>query len=316
MAFCVNCGIDTRGAVALCPQCYRDPAVPSSQWAKQINHIIGRADGNHYRDFSFKGEKFSLIVAILITFFAIISLSVVTLGILPIFLAIQFFKVRFDWMRTRARLMPVTEDSYPNLFRMARVAAGRLRIPVPKMFVKQSPVLNAYTTGIFDDGWIVLNSALIESLSDDEIMTIIGHEMGHIKLRHVTWLIFTNTGEQGVGFGWVSLLLWPIFNTWSHRSEYSADRAGLIATGSVDACVRAELKLMTGKSLPADFDLQAWLKNVMGEKETITETVSQLMFDSHPFARRRVRQIVNYSRTDEFKQIWQTYSKPDPAIAG
>jgi STE24 endopeptidase len=50
---------------------------------------------------------------------------------------------------------------------------------------KDTATVNAYVTGLFGTKRIVLWDTLLKKLEDDEILVIMGHEMGHYVLNHV-----------------------------------------------------------------------------------------------------------------------------------
>jgi len=66
--------------------------------------------------------------------------------------------------------------------------AGRIDYPLTKLFVvdgsKRSSHSNAYMFGFGKNKRIVLFDTLMTQVSDDEILSILGHELGHWKLNH------------------------------------------------------------------------------------------------------------------------------------
>jgi Zn-dependent protease with chaperone function len=72
--------------------------------------------------------------------------------------------------------------------------------------------VNAYVTGIGSTKRIVLWDTLLEKLDDDQIEFIMGHEMGHYVLGHVTMLIFGGTAVV-----LVALLFIHKFSRWILR---------------------------------------------------------------------------------------------------
>jgi STE24 endopeptidase len=52
---------------------------------------------------------------------------------------------------------------------------------------KRSAHSNAYFFGFWKNKRIVLFDTLIRNLNIDEIVSVIGHELGHWKYRHVFW---------------------------------------------------------------------------------------------------------------------------------
>ncbi|KAG7350859.1 peptidase family M48-domain containing protein [Nitzschia inconspicua] len=79
--------------------------------------------------------------------------------------------------------------------------ADKLSYPLKKLFVvdgsKRSSHSNAYMYGFGSNKRIVLFDTLMEQVSDDEILAILGHELGHWKLGHT----LTNFCVTQVYFG-------------------------------------------------------------------------------------------------------------------
>ena len=79
--------------------------------------------------------------------------------------------------------------------------ADRLKYPLKKLFVmdgsKRSSHSNAFMFGFGSNKRIVLFDTLMEQVHDDEILAILGHELGHWKLGHT----LTNFAVTQVYFG-------------------------------------------------------------------------------------------------------------------
>ena len=69
---------------------------------------------------------------------------------------------------------------------------------LPEVYVKQSSIVNAYTVSRTSNNndnnnnknnksVIVLHSALIELLSEDELLCVLSHELSHIKCAHAMY---------------------------------------------------------------------------------------------------------------------------------
>src|SRR4026207_848567 len=54
---------------------------------------------------------------------------------------------------------------------------------VPEMYVTQTPLFNAGAYGV-DDPFIVLHSAALELLNEEELRVLIAHEFGHVASGH------------------------------------------------------------------------------------------------------------------------------------
>ena len=57
---------------------------------------------------------------------------------------------------------------------------------MPELYVSQTPVFNAGAYGV-DDPFIVLHSAALELLDDDELRVLLAHEMGHVVSGHALY---------------------------------------------------------------------------------------------------------------------------------
>src|SRR5918993_367297 len=104
---------------------------------------------------------------------------------------------------------------------------------VPELYVSQTPFFNAGAYGI-DKPFIVIHSAAIELLDDDELRVIVAHELGHVMSGHALYrtitILILELGFQNLPF-LAGLALLPIklaLLEWSRKSELSADRAGLL----------------------------------------------------------------------------------------
>jgi STE24 endopeptidase len=70
-------------------------------------------------------------------------------------------------------------------------------------WIKRSSHSKAFTFGFGNNKRIVLFDTLMEQVSNDEILDILGHELGHKKLGHT----LTNFGVTQMFFGVALLLL-------------------------------------------------------------------------------------------------------------
>lgn len=65
-------------------------------------------------------------------------------------------------------------------------------MPMPKLFVIDSPALNAFASGIDKNSFAVtLTTGIIETLDDRELEGVIAHELTHIRNRDVRLLIIS-----------------------------------------------------------------------------------------------------------------------------
>src|SRR5918998_2067714 len=92
--------------------------------------------------------------------------------------------IRVIFMASAVR---VTPQQCPDLYAKLQVACTTLGVDMPDLYVQQSPIVNAFTGGV-EKPVIVLHSSLLERLTDEEVLAVIAHEVGHIHAEHVLYL--------------------------------------------------------------------------------------------------------------------------------
>jgi Zn-dependent protease with chaperone function len=122
---------------------------------------------------------------------------------------------------------------------------------VPELYVTQTPVFNAGAYGI-DHPFIVLHSAAIELLDDDELRVLLAHELGHVMSGHSLYrtiaaiLALVSLGALPFLAGVALLPVRLAFLEWSRKSELSADRAGLLGGQDIVVSQRLDMKMAGG----------------------------------------------------------------------
>src|SRR5512137_559596 len=77
-----------------------------------------------------------------------------------------------------------TDTQFHRVHRAIRTACEILDCPhVPEVYVTQSPFYNASVLGA-DDPFIIIQSGILAGLSDDELLCVVGHELGHVLSGH------------------------------------------------------------------------------------------------------------------------------------
>lgn len=122
---------------------------------------------------------------------------------------------------------------------------------VPELFVSQTPVFNAGAYGV-DNPFIVLHSAALEMLNEEELRALIAHEMGHVVSGHAFYrtiaaiLAMVSLGALPFLAGLALLPVKLAFLEWSRKAELSADRAGLLGCQDVRAAQSLHMKAAGG----------------------------------------------------------------------
>jgi Zn-dependent protease with chaperone function len=94
---------------------------------------------------------------------------------------------------------------------------------------KRTRAVNAYVTGLLGTKRIVLWDTLLDRLPPDEVLSVMGHEMGHYVLNHVVHGVVVASLLILAGLWIVSTLANGIIARWGHRLrlERPGDLAGL-----------------------------------------------------------------------------------------
>ncbi|HEY0381631.1 MAG TPA: M48 family metalloprotease [Candidatus Elarobacter sp.] len=111
--------------------------------------------------------------------------------------------------------------------------ARMMRMPTPHVFIRDDPFVPVVAIGIGDPYAIVISAQFVEQFQPDELRFLIGRELGHIASGHTryTSLLSSNGRENSV--------IAIAFGAWLRKIDYTADRAGLLCCGSLDAAMRA-----------------------------------------------------------------------------
>jgi Zn-dependent protease with chaperone function len=183
----------------------------------------------------------------------------------------------------------VSDRQFPRIQRITQRCADTLHIATPQVYIMNSPTLNAATYGTNDEAFIMVHSALVDHYSDEELLTVIGHECGHIHNSHVVYLtaLHVLTRVAGAIVQWALQPATVALLAWSRRAEITCDRAGMLCSKSGDVSGRALTKLALGsRKLYEEFNLEAFLEQYDEGKEGIGKYMEA--FASHPYLPKRV----------------------------
>lgn len=198
----------------------------------------------------------------------------------------------------------ITQRQSPKLHSILVEAAGRVGVSCPELFVKQDPTFNAYTLGTNEDHVIVMHSGLFDAAEADELQFILGHELGHIRNRHVTNMTiaqFLANGVSGIGAIFAApleILAAPLvvaLDAWSREAEKTADRAGYLAKPSPEACLRALVLLAAGsRKLMSEMNLSEYMSQREGLNTTQARIDLWLGGYNHPHLVERAHSLVEF----------------------
>jgi heat shock protein HtpX len=78
----------------------------------------------------------------------------------------------------------VSRSEAPELYRIVESLAQRANLPMPRVYVIDSPVPNAFATGRSPNhSAVAATTGIMQALSHDELAGVMAHELAHIKNR-------------------------------------------------------------------------------------------------------------------------------------
>jgi Zn-dependent protease with chaperone function len=213
----------------------------------------------------------------------------------------------------------------PTQLRTSLLAlAARAHVPAKDVYVAdmshKTHKVNAYMTGVGSSQRIVLWDTTLQQLQPDEILDVMGHEMGHYVLGHiwkglllgvlgafiafrlVSWLMAACIaafgpawGLRGVSdlasfpllvalLGVASFVGAPVTNAISREIEHQADVFSLELTHDNDASARSFLKLAEDNK--SDPEPAAWVKWWIYSHPPLGERI-RFALGYHPWAEGR-----------------------------
>jgi Zn-dependent protease with chaperone function len=231
----------------------------------------------------------ALSVAVLI---GLSALGGIVVGALLVALLGFSYVVAYLTQKTVLRgAVPVSHKSYPTVQSCLDRCYGHLPYVPVNLLVVDSPRRNAFTWGIDRPYTLVLHSGLVEALEEDELVAVLGHELGHTVFEH-TFLSSLMGGmlyRRGLGG-----VLWSlVFLRWRRLAENTADRVALLACGQLEVVIRALIKLTVDTDAKT-IDVDTILDQVYAqERVDLIERLGGLL-GTHPQLAGRIRSLVDF----------------------
>lgn len=219
-----------------------------------------------------------------------------------------------------ASAVKVTPKQCPDLHAKLVVACETLGVAVPDLYIQQNPTVNAFTGGV-EHPIIVLHSSLIERLTDEEVLAVIAHEVGHIHAEHVLYLTaaqlilsaaqipLSSLPIAGLIKDLLTVAMRGALLSWMRRAELSCDRAAMLVVQDRDVIGRTMMKLCGG-TMASKMDYEQFLVQAREfEKDYDQKWLDKLWADiinaglSHPFPVWRVSEILKWTESGEYGRL-------------
>ena len=201
-------------------------------------------------------------------------------------------------------------NSAPEFYIMVRNLAQRAQLPMPKVYIIDSPHPNAFATGRNpENAAVAATTGLMSMLNQDEIEGVMAHELAHVKNRDTLIMtmvatiagaismlanfgLFFRSGDDRSG-GWAALLAvlvapfaaMIVQMAISRTREYGADRAGAEISGKPMALASALAKISGAAQAIRNPVSEA---NPSAAQLYIVPTQVSELFSTHPATKNRI----------------------------
>jgi Zn-dependent protease with chaperone function len=144
----------------------------------------------------------------------------------------------------------VTPTQFPEIHRTLEELCRRFAVPPTRAFVIRDTHPRAHAFGFKAPYVIVLHSALLDSLDEDELRYVLGRQLGHIRFGHTRAAILLGGDETTLPalLSWAAWLRDLIFAWYRRTQVMGGDRAGILACGDVGLAMRVQAKLAVGNA--------------------------------------------------------------------
>lgn len=199
-------------------------------------------------------------ITLVLGLIAWLALIVGTLGIALLILALGFVAYLFAQSALIAHIkgngVELSEAQFPDLYAQFAECCERLQLDKrPQAYILSgNGALNAFATKFLGTQYVVLLSEVVDAMSkhDDGVRFYIGHELGHLRMKHL----------NGHLLRWPVLWLPLLGAAYSRARESTCDRHGLACSSSPENAARALAALSAGSERWQDLDIAAYRRQV------------------------------------------------------
>ncbi len=209
----------------------------------------------------------------------------------------------------------VTPKQCAKVHGMLREACDILDMHEPDLFLINHFVVNAWTFGS-ERPFVVLHSALVDLLDDDQLLGVIGHELGHVKAEHVLYRtivfflmeLFRSLG--GLTHPLARMGVMAALFDWARKSELTADRAELLVVQDPKICISTHMKMAAGsKTVYEHLDVDEFLRQGAKYEDLDYDMLNKFykfffeLWLSHPLPVYRAKELKEWAESKQFSEL-------------
>lgn len=224
---------------------------------------------------------------------------------IPIILLFLFIRLGLLVGYLRGNAVKVNQNQFPDIHKIITEQSNQLNIKkTPDVYILQSGgLLNAFATRFIGNDYLVLFSDIVEEAYDtsyEALEFIIGHELGHIKRKHMlkSFILFPS-------------MIIPFLNlAYSRACEYTCDSIG--ASLQPKGALPGMLILTTGKSIWKKTNVDEFIQQGKTERgfwSWFAEKTS-----THPKMTKRVDRLYEATKEAATKKVYTTTTYTEPEV--
>ena len=197
----------------------------------------------------------------------------------------------------------VSSEIFPNISKAIDNVFERIKIKNNFSFFVTANHFQTQATcsamPLSDTAEIILTSKLVELLNQDELESVIAHEVAHFYYQHALYP-YPNKAKNRVEY--LNLL------HFSRAAEISADRVGFLGCKNLENSLRAMLKITSGLGdSHLKFNFSTYLDQLRELQENKGDKYA--LYSTHPNFLNRMQALIWFSMSNEYNDHFKTGKK-------
>lgn len=105
---------------------------------------------------------------------------------------------------------PLAQEKYPALYSTVEELSASMEIPMPKLWIINTPMANAFATGRNpQNASVAVTTGILAILDHDELRGVLAHELSHVKNRDI--LVSTVAATMATAIGYIANMVQHMF---------------------------------------------------------------------------------------------------------
>lgn len=220
----------------------------------------------------------------------------------------EFYNFKVFRLNYLGSYFKVNSNNIKSIHNLLLEACSILDIKrIPELYIVRDFQINAGANGL-DEPIVFLNSSIIDTCCDEEILWFLGHELGHLKSRHTNYSNLVDIlpqlgsilGDITLGVG--NLLAGTLYLAvmqWYRMSELTCDRAGLLCVQNIDFSISCLMKMA---GIPDKFQItkEQFIDQSIEFENMDFESINQLIKlstyinQTHPWTVMRTAELIKW----------------------